>query len=323
MTPALLLFVAASSAVGCGAEVTPHRADGGSSADAGPIDASDPTVDADLSDAGALDAESPADAGSFDGGGASRCTITPTSVSCMHETTTVSTGAALPLRQVHFQVPLGTPPAAGFPVVVAFQGTALSAALTWAGTSVDLYGMYYQALVVARLLDAGYAVLTPETANDGASYYDTNVPPYATAWETAPDHQLMLGIFAGIEAGDFGPLNPSALFAVGFSSGGYMTSRMAVSYPGRFRSLAIQSASYATCGGALCTVPATLPADHPPTLFLHGGADSFVPVATMVPYEAALRAQGTATRVVTEAARGHEWLPAAPDEVLAWFDASR
>ena len=323
MTVALLLLLAASSAAGCGAEVTPHRPDGGSSADAGPLDAGGPTLDAEPSDAAALDAETPADGGALDAGAGSRCTVTPTSVACLHETTTVSTGAALPLRQVHFQVPLGAPPAAGFPVVIAFQGTALSAALTWAGSSTDLYGMYYQALVVARLLDAGYAVLTPETANDGASYYDTNVPPYSTAWETAPDHQLMLGIFAGIEAGDFGPLDPSALFACGFSSGGYMTSRMAVSYPGRFRSLAIQSASYATCGGALCTVPATLPADHPPTLFLHGGADSFVPMATMVPYEAQLRAQGIATRIVTEPTRGHEWLPAAPDEVLAWFDASR
>ncbi len=323
LSAALLSLAAASGALGCGSETTPHRPDGGSSADAGPLDAGDPSLDADLSDAGALDAETPADAGSFDGGGASRCTVTPTSVACPHETTTVSTGAALPLRHVHFQVPLGTPPVTGFPVVIAFQGTALPAALTWAGASTDPYGMYYQALVVARLLDAGYAVLTPETANDGASYYDTNVPLYSTAWETAPDHQLMLGIFAGIEAGDFGPLNPSALFAVGFSSGGYMTSRMAVSYPGRFRSLAIQSASYATCGGALCTVPATLPADHPPTLFLHGGADTFVPMATMVPYEAQLRAQGIATRIVTESTRGHEWLPASPDEVLAWFDASR
>jgi dienelactone hydrolase len=183
--------------------------------------------------------------------------------------------------------------------------------------------MYYQALTVARLLDAGYAVITPEANADGSGYYDTNIPPYSTAWETAPDHQLMLGVFAGIEAGNFGALDASSLFAMGFSSGGYMTSRMAVSYPGRFRSLAIQSASYATCGGSLCTVPATLPADHPPTLFLHGALDTFVPVSTMSLYETALRTQGITTRVVIDSARAHEWLPVAPDEVVAWFDASR
>jgi dienelactone hydrolase len=242
-------------------------------------------------------------------------------VTCAHETTMLATIASTPDRAVHYQVPLGAPPAAGFPVVVAFQGTSLPSELTWSGHATDAYGLYYQALVVARLLDAGYAVITPDVAGGGTTYWDTNVPPYATAWESSPDHQLMLHLFAAIEAGDFGPLDESALYAMGFSSGGYMTSRMAVSYPGRFRALAIASGSYATCGGVLCVVPSTLPADHPPTLFLHGMLDTLVPIATMMQYEAQLHDQGVATRVVTEAAAGHQWIAAAPDEVPSWFSS--
>jgi dienelactone hydrolase len=314
----LLLSIALALVCGCETEAPAQRADGGR--DTGARDASETIPDASVDDA-AVD-----DAPALDAWAGSRCTVTPTTVLCTHETHVLPTGAGLPDRDVHFQIPLGEAPAAGFPVALVFQGATLSAERAWSGDAADLtdtFGMIHQARLVARLLDAGYAVITPEAAGDGSTFYDTNIPPYATMWETAPDHQLMLGIFAGIEAGDFGPLDASALFAVGFSSGGYMTSRMAVSYPGRFRALAINSGSYATCAGAACIVPSTLPADHPPTLFLHGELDAVVPIATMLPYESALRGEGVITRIVRDSTAAHQWLEAAPDEVVAWFAASR
>lgn len=292
--------------------------EGGSHADVGRRDASAPdaVVLADAHEEDAWTAPTDDAAVTDDASLGSRCTVTATMVSCPHETTALAT---TPARAVHYQVPLGAAPAAGFPVVVAFQGTSLPSELTWAGTTTDAYGLYYQALTVARLLDAGYAVITPDAAGAGTTYWDTNIPPYATAWTTAPDHQVMLSLFAAIDAGDFGALDGTRLYAMGFSSGGYMTSRMAVSYAGRFRALAIVSGSYATCGGSVCLVPATLPADHPPTLFLHGALDTFVPLTTMQAYESRLHDQGVATRVVTEAAAGHQWIAAAPDEVAPWF----
>jgi dienelactone hydrolase len=290
-------------------------------ADAGRHDAATLEIDAAVPDAPGEDAFVAADAPALDAALGSRCDVTATSVTCAHETTMLATTTTTPDRAVHYQVPLGAPPAAGFPVVIAFQGTSLPSEMTWSGHTSDAYGLYYQALVVARLLDAGYAVITPDVAGAGTTYWDTNIPPYATAWSTAPDHQLMLHLLAAIDAGDFGALDGASLYATGFSSGGYMTSRMAVSYMGRFRALAIASGSYATCGGSACVVPATLPADHPPTLFLHGSLDTFVPLSTMMAYESRLHGQGIATRVVTEAAAGHQWIAAAPDEVLAWFQA--
>lgn len=99
-----------------------------------------------------------------------------------------------------------------------------------------------------------------------------------------------------------------------------MTSRMAVAYPGRFRALAIQSASYATCAGPLCVVP-ELPEDHPPVLFLHGGADAIVPIGTMDTYADALEEDGIPTERVVEDTAGHAWLEVAPEEVVGWFEA--
>ena len=244
-------------------------------------------------------------------------------VSCPHHTSTLETGTTgLITRDVHWMVPYGNPPAGGWPVVLMFQGSAFNPEHNWKGTKDDLYGAYYQVLVLKNLLDHGYAVLTPEAHLGGETFWDTNVPLYANNWESAPDHDFMLAIFQAIEDGVFGSIDSGRMYATGLSSGGYMTSRMAVSYPGRFKSLAIMAGSYATCAGILCTVPATLPADHPPTLFLHGQNDLAVPLSTMEPYEEKLRLMGIDTRKVINETCGHEWIPEAPLEVLSWFERS-
>lgn len=246
----------------------------------------------------------------------SRCETTATTITCPK--TTVELGPWQ--RDVHWQVPLGEPPAGGWPAVLMFQGSFFSAEVTWIATDDLPFGAYYQTWVVKRLLDAGYAVITPEAKLDGGTFWDTNVPPFSLNWESSEDHELMLLIFAGIEDGTFGPLDGERLFATGISSGGYMTSRMAVSYPGKFRALAIAAGSYATCSGPLCNVP-DLDADHPPTLFLHGEIDLTVPLATAEEYHDKLLAAGVATKLVTQPGEGHAWIPQSPDEVPAWFDA--
>lgn len=203
-----------------------------------------------------------------------------------------------------------------------FQGSFFTAELTWSSTNAMPFGAYHQTDVVRRLLDRGYAVITPEAHIGGSTFWDTNVPPWSLAWTTSPDHAFMTTIFSMIDAGTFGPLDGDGLFATGISSGGYMASRMALAYPERFRAVAIQSASYAACSGPLCVIP-SLPSTHAPTLFLHGSADVVVPVLTARAYDAALRSQGTPTRFVSDLLSGHEWIRQAPAEVPAWFDRYR
>jgi predicted esterase len=161
-------------------------------------------------------------------------------------------------------------------------------------------------------------VLTPEAHVQGTTFWDTNVPPFSLDWDIAPDNQFMLAIFQAIEGGAFGPLDPARMYATGISSGGYMSSRMAASYPGRFRAIAVQSGSYCTCSGPACVVP-DLDPHHVPALLLHGTADLVVPLFTMRLYETKLRAVGVDTRVVLQEGAGHEWIAAAPDEVRDWF----
>ena len=176
------------------------------------------------------------------------------------------------------------------------------------------FGGYYQVALVARLLESRFIVVQPEA--QGGLFWNTN---NGSNYDTSPDSVFIPQLLAEIEKGTFGKADTTRLYATGISSGGYMTSRMAVSYAGRFRALAIQSGSYATCLGSLCSVPAVLPADHPPTLFLHGGADATVPIATAQDYYRKLQAQGIEAKFVEDPAASHQWLDSSPEEVTRWF----
>lgn len=260
-----------------------------------------------------------ADAGTLDAG-TSPCTLEGERLTCAHQTLRLSVPRPIPLeRVVHVGLPSGAAPARGWPVVILFQGSLYSAQLTWSASPSDPFGARWQTTTVKQLLEAGFAVVTPEVRLFGTTYWDTNVPQWSLLWDQAPDHHFMLALFDGITGGTFGPLDAARLYAGGISSGGYMTSRMALSYPGKFKALAVHSASWATCAGPACVLPATLPGDHPPTLFLHGERDAVVPIGTMRQYDEALRAQGFESAVVTSPTGAHEWLEVANPAVRDFF----
>lgn len=246
-------------------------------------------------------------------GAASRCATSGDAISCTSRATHIAG------RLVTYELPLGTPPATGWPNIVFFQGSFVPGSHAFAAAKTDPFGQYELTETIAALLDRGYAVIAPDALGNGSLYWQTNIPPYATSWAGCDDDVLVRALLAATADGTFGELDPARRYAMGISSGGFMTSRMAVSYPEQFRGLAIASASYATCG-ATCTVP-DLPPDHPPTLFLHGGADSTVPVGTMTPYRDKLVAGGRVAEAIIDPAAGHAWLAQAVAAVPDWVDA--
>lgn len=247
----------------------------------------------------------------------SRCQLFPSEVICSKRELTLP--ALLIRRKVTYEVPLGTPPAQGWPTVLYFQGSFFAGSRAFAADLADVAGQYNLTLTVKALLDAGYAVLAPDALLDGASFWQTNIPPWSLLWTTSSDHAFLLSILQAIQEGTFGALDPRRLYAMGISSGGFKTSRMAVSYRGRFRALAVHSASYATCS-AVCLVPA-LPGDHPPTLFLHGILDPIVTVPVMEQYRHALARDGHEVKTVFNPTAGHEWLTQGPQAITDWFNA--
>jgi poly(3-hydroxybutyrate) depolymerase len=243
--------------------------------------------------------------------------LIPGKISCSSQSTWVASGA-LTTRKVIYQVPAGSPPASGWPVVFIYQGSFFALdnfvyySNAWAGK------LYNEGKTIKTLLDNGYAVIAPSAPAD--LFWQTNIPGLSgSLYQTSSDFTFITHLLEGVRQGRFGPLNANRQYATGISSGGYNTSRMAVSFPGQFKALAIQSGSYATCAGPLCVIPA-LPADHPPTAFMHGFIDSVVPWWSMDLYYDRLLQQGIETSRYTELLGNHEWFAASPAIILAWFN---
>lgn len=242
-------------------------------------------------------------------------------------------------RSVTYQVPEGTPPAGGWPVVFYYHGTNLASPPPADGPTTfgpadpanDAPGARHLAATLHELLDdpgntgKKYAVVMPQAAVQllVTRFWDTNLQ---IAYNLSSDYCFFPSLWSAIESGAYGPasqFNMDRRFAFGMSSGGYNTSRMAVSWNSDnvWKALAIHSASYANCIGTVCNVPATLPANHPPTKFFHGTQDTVVPIATMYAYYDKLIAQGRTAAVKTNG-EGHNLTAdmVGPGGIKAWFD---
>lgn len=220
-------------------------------------------------------------------------------------------------RGITYQIPQGQAPQQGWPVVFIYQGS-YGLINNFFYSSQYPFGIYYEGKLIQTLLDHGYAVIAPHAI--AGTVWQSNAPVFSRAYTTSGDYRFLSNVLAAIKQGRFGHLNPNRQYATGLSSGGYNTSRMAVSFPKEFRALAIQSASYATCLGPLCSIPKQLPADHPPTLIQQGSLDPIVPWITAQAYYDRLLAQGIKTSFYTEPNGRHGWFPSSPDRVLQWFN---
>ncbi|MBN7796499.1 extracellular medium-chain-length polyhydroxyalkanoate depolymerase [Parahaliea mediterranea] len=242
--------------------------------------------------------------------------FSPGEISCSYRSLTLPSGP-LTSREIKYELPTGTPPPAGWPVVLLYQGSIFPVEFT-RDTNAP-FGGYYEAKTIKTLLDNGYAVLAPRAPLELA--WLTNSAGPATVYELTTDYEFLGNVMEHIALGGFGPLDASRKYATGISSGGYNTSRMAVSFPGEFKALVVHSGSYATCLGPACVVPLSLPADHPPTFFIHGFIDTIVPWWSMDNYYDRLLWHGIETGRHTDLGGGHEWLPQSAGLVLNWFNS--
>jgi len=251
-----------------------------------------------------------------------RCT-TGNTINCQYRTTTIGG------RWVGYQYPEGTAPSNGWPAVILYHGwNLMNSQYCWYATTSYTNGLYYKAETISYLLNNGFAVITPD-ALTSLKYWQTNMNTYATAdlskWVGSQDDILVTNLIYECARGTFGPCDQNRLGAIGFSSGGYMTGRMAVNYQKDFKALVINSGSYYYCSGS-CNENIANQLDqsywrnHPPTLFLHGSRDSTVPASTSTMYYNKLNGYGVATSRKTENVN-HQWLKSAPSEILKWMQA--
>lgn len=222
-------------------------------------------------------------------------------------------------RTVYWQLPAGEPPVRGWPIVLLFHGTAHPAQLYFGNRHGAAFGGIHQVRASIDLLEAGFAVVAPDAL--GRIGWMTNLWPFSRFWNCLgnPDRRFLRALLRDLQHGDFGHLDGGRLFAAGISSGGYMSSRMAVSYPGRFKALGVAAAAYASCLGRYGKMPASLPSDHPPTLFIHGRRDPLAPFSRMQEYRQRLQDAGVETALLEDAETGHAWLPGSGAALTEWF----
>lgn len=118
------------------------------------------------------------------------------------------------------------------------------------------------------------------------------------------------------------------LFSMGFSSGAFMCSRIALSPEPLFNAVALHSGCNAdsitlTNRGPVFnfTISHNLSATHPPTLIVHGEQDQIVPVEGGKTYHDDLKKAGIQTDILLSEEGGHIWLTEFNDDILHWFQS--
>jgi hypothetical protein len=238
-------------------------------------------------------------------------------------------------RAVRWQVPEGTPPAGGWPVAFYYAGTQpTDLKHAFVRDMDESFGLGYEPRIIHELLDdpdlsgKKYAVMVADPPSSGGwvqAWHTNMVVPYSASC----DAQFLPDFFGEIKSGSYGPAsqyNMNRRYAYGISSGGFNSSRMAVTYNGgsgnadTWKALAIVAASYATCSYSCGTIPA-LPANHPPTRFWHGQNDPLVPVTTMYAYFDKLVGGGFTAQKL-EHPGGHEFTAdtLGASGIKSWFD---
>ncbi len=246
-------------------------------------------------------------------------------------------GFAYVPRAVRWQVPEGTPPPGGWPVAFYYAGTQPTDLKHAFDRDLgEPFGMGYEPQIIHELLDDPYMtgkkyavfVADPPSSAGWVQAWHTNlVVPYSASC----DAQFFPDFFGEIKSGSYGAAsqyNMNRRYAYGASSGGFNSSRMAVTYnngggtgnANTWKALGIVAASYATCSYSCGSIP-TLPANHPPTKFWHGQNDPLVPLTTMLAYYNKLAVGGFTTQKI-EHPGGHAFTADAigASGIKSWFD---
>lgn len=235
-----------------------------------------------------------------------------TSMSCIHQKIQIK--GIYAQREILFATPQSDPPKAGYPVVLFFQGSFFP--MEFKRSKALPFGGYNEILTMKMLLDNGFAIIAPRAG--AGLFWQSNLN--GINYNISSDKYLVDKILSEIERETFGKLDINNLFAMGISSGGYMTDRMAHSHREyQFNALAIASASYAKCGGPYCPLPNTIYPNHPATLFLHGKIDPVVPIFTMRKYAKLLKKNNVEVQIMIHSKTGHAWIDQSPIAITQWF----
>lgn len=230
----------------------------------------------------------------------------------------------LQARKVKLLKPDKEAPEGGFPVVLMSHGSLAPhqayrpQEINVLGGSVELpFGGYNEARLVHGLLESGYAVMFLEA--ELSMVWTTNGPLVRHLPQLTSDHYFLRKLVQVINNGEIADVNPAMKFALGISSGGYNTSRLAHEFPEEFEAVVIQAAGQMKNLGPIFTATSDVAANHPATLFMHGAMDTIVPINPALEYYNALKAADVESYFGIFDG-GHAWNDEAPSMIANFFN---
>lgn len=226
-------------------------------------------------------------------------------------------------RRFLWQTPTTPPPPEGYPLLFVLHGAAQPAE-AWFGRGL-VWG-WRQTAFAAQALQAGYALVAPDSLRPvawGPKAWDV----FSADVNSSLDLPFFAALIAWLDDAPFS-VNQRALYCAGFSSGAFMTSRLARTFPRQFSAVAVHSGTDAdaitlTWRGPEfdCISPQNFSPQHPPTLVVQGGKDRFVPAACGLHYYEQLQRNNISSALLYNPEGGHIWQGQFNQDILAWFAA--
>lgn len=226
-------------------------------------------------------------------------------------------------RLILCQEPHSIKPASGYPVLFLLHG-ASQYPFAWF-LPFNLWS-YHQSLFTQKALDAGFFVIVPSSGRPirpGPHAWSSFIPEFSES----EDLQLFQSLFSWIENQSIA-LDSNQVFCAGFSSGGFMTSRLAKVFPDRFSAILVHSGADAdsitfTYKGPEfdCESPQEYPENHPPTLVVHGQKDTLVPYECGVHFYQELQRNNINSTLLTVEEKGHIWLTSISEDMIRFFQS--
>lgn len=171
----------------------------------------------------------------------------------------------------------------------------------------------------AEALKQGFLVIAPDS-----------ISPYcksAKQWDYTTrsiDFSFIESIFSWAEDS----LGAEKIYIIGISSGGFMTERLAITYPKTINAVVIHSAgspdnaileTSGVCGVKFNTNTLSIPTTHPPTYLLHGQTDRIVDYEIGRNLYTGLVASGIKTEMYTKPMGRHQWFSEQNRTILEWL----
>lgn len=228
-------------------------------------------------------------------------------------------------RTFYWIRPDSDPPEEGYPVLFMLHG-----ALEQADWYVNSPRLFYsgQRYFIQQALKEGYLIVVPESG-----YIQSSIP--VKAWDAFTkgtdnnsDLQFLKNITTWLQTSCEEHTNPHNQHCLGFSSGGFMASRIGHDQPTLFKSLSIYAAGDANGfdynGGRPTfnlSANTTYPDNHPPTLIITGLFDPIVPIIVSRHLYKGLQEAHIETQLEARILGTHLWSPFTTDTILSFIQS--